>query len=150
VRAKQEFTNLLRDRQRQLNKDLRLRITEIRQRFLRLASSYVFRQPVEIVHQYEQQVDDLRHRLIQATIAVFDAQHARLQTAGEKFKLLSPQSRVAGWRQQLAAADHRLAAQFAHRWQDTWHRLDALRGKLEVLSPKSTLERGYSITRRTD
>src|SRR4029077_21204049 len=101
VKAKEEFTTAVQQYQKRLDKDLRLRVGEMRQRFSELAPSYVFRQPAELIRQYQQQVDDLRHRLSQATGAGFEAQRARLDTASEKFKLLSPQARVTSWKQRL-------------------------------------------------
>ena len=67
VKAKEEFASLVQQHQNRLDKDLRLRVSEARQRFSALATSYVFRQPAELIRQYQQQVDDLRHRLSQAT-----------------------------------------------------------------------------------
>jgi len=136
--------------QRRLDKDLRLRVGEMRQRFSELATSYVFRQPAELIRQYQQQVDDLRHRLSQATGAGFETQRARLDTASEKFKLLSPQARVTSWKQRLDSQQRRFESAFGQFWQATNHRLQHASGKLELLSPKSTLSRGYSITTLAD
>ncbi len=149
VKAKEEFANLVQQQQRRLDKDLRLRIGEARHRFLSLANSYVFRQPAELIRQYDQQVDDLRHRLSQATFAALDRQGARLQTASEKFKLLSPQALVVGWQDRLEANRSRFDAVCRRLRQDKRRRLEHVTAKLELLSPKSTLERGYSITRAT-
>ena len=150
VKAKEEFATLMQQYQKRLDKDLRLSVGGARQRFTELATSYVFRQPAELIRQYQQQVDDLRHRLSQATGAGFAAQRARLDTASEKFKLLSPQARVASWNQRLDSHQRRFDAAFARFWQTTNHRLQHVVGKLELLSPKSTLSRGYSITLLAD
>ena len=146
VKAKEEFATLVQQFQKRLDKDLRLRVGETRQRFMALATSYVFRQPAELIRQYQQQVDDLRHRLSQATGTGFAAQCSRLETATEKFKLLSPQSRVTGWQQRLDSDRRQFNAAFGQFWQATIHRLQQARSKLDLLSPKSTLARGYSIT----
>ena len=150
VKAKEEFAALMTQYRKRLDKDLRLRLSEARQRFTELATSYVFRQPAELIRQYQQQVDDLRHRLAQATGAAFDTRQARLGTAGEKFKLLSPQTLVRGWQQRLVAETRRFDAALLARRQQIRHRMEHVRGKLELLSPKGTLARGYSITRLTD
>jgi exodeoxyribonuclease VII large subunit len=150
VKAKEEFVTLVKQCQKRLDKDLRLRVGEVRRRFMELATSYVFRQPAELIRQYQQQVDDMRHRLAQATGAAFDSQRARLETASGKFKLLSPQARMANWRQQLDSQQRRFDAAFAQSWQATNHRLEQAVAKLDLLSPKSTLSRGYSITTLAD
>jgi exodeoxyribonuclease VII large subunit len=150
VKAKEEFATLVEQCHKRLDKDLRLRVGEIRQRFSEFATSYVFRQPAELIRQYQQQVDDFRHRLSQATGAGFEAQRTRLDTASEKLKLLSPQTRVTNWKQRLDSQQRRFDAAFAQFWQATHHRLQHASGKLELLSPKSTLSRGYSITILSD
>ncbi len=150
VRAKEEFTTLVQQHQRRLDKDLRLRIGEARHRFLSLANSYVFRQPADLIRQYQQQVDDLGHRLSQGTSAALSGQQARLQTASEKFKLLSPQTQILAWQQRIETNQRRFDTAFQQRLQDTRQRLGHVAAKLELLSPKSTLERGYSITKAKD
>ncbi|MGD0651142.1 MAG: exodeoxyribonuclease VII large subunit [Verrucomicrobiia bacterium] len=150
VKAKDEFAARMREYQRRLEKDLRLQVGEARQRLMTLATSYVFRQPAELIRQYQQQVDDLRHRLSQATAAALSSQRARLETAGEKFRLLSPQAQVSNWKQRLEANSRRFESASSRSLREIGHRLRQASTKLELLSPKSTLERGYSITRTAD
>ena len=150
VKAKEDFATLVAQYQKRLDKDLRLRVGEVRQRFTELATSYVFRQPAELIRQYQQQVDDLRHRLAQATSTGFDTQRTRLDTASEKFKLLGPQARVVAWRQRLDSQQRRFDTAFAQFWEVANHRLQHVTSKLELLNPKSTLSRGYSITLSAD
>ena len=50
----------------------------------------------------------------------------------------------------LANSERRFAAAFARQFQTATHRLANAQAKLDLLSPKSTLERGYSITRLAD
>ncbi|MGA2137278.1 MAG: exodeoxyribonuclease VII large subunit [Verrucomicrobiia bacterium] len=146
VKAKDEFAHQIGQYQSRLQKDLRLRLAETRQHFSDLASSYVFRRPTEIIRQYQQQVDDYGHRLTRATSAAFRAHRAQLDTASEKFKLLSPQAFLVNWRQRLGSDEQRFQASWTHRQQGTRHRLAQADAKLELLSPKATLRRGYSIT----
>ena len=150
VKAKEEFLKQLIQSESRLQKDLRLRLAEARQRFSDLASSYVFRRPTEIIRQYQQQVDDLGHRLPQATGVVLDELQARMETVAEKFRLLSPLARLLGWRQQLASDQRRFGSAWSQVWQSVQHRFTQVGAKLELLSPNSTLQRGYSITRTAD
>jgi exodeoxyribonuclease VII large subunit len=147
VKAKDEFVRLITQYQSRLQKDVRLRFAEARQHFSDLATSYVFHRPTEVVRQYLQQVDDHSHRLARAVGAAIGANHARLETAGEKFKLLSPQAFLLNWRQRLGSTDQRFQAAFAQHRQETRHQLAQVTAKLELLSPNDTLRRGYSITR---
>jgi exodeoxyribonuclease VII large subunit len=150
VKAKDEFAARMREYQKRLDKDLQLQVGEARHRLMTLATSYVFRQPAELTRQYQQQVDDLRHRLTHATASALSGQHARLETAGEKFKLLSPQTQVSNWKQQLDADSRRFDGASSRLLREIGHRLQQVGTKLDLLSPKSTLERGYSITRLAD
>jgi len=146
VKAKDEFARQLEQYQSRLQRDLRLRLAEVRQRFSDLAASYVFRRPTEIIRQYQQQVDDYGHRLTRAAGAVLDAQRARVGAAGDKFKLLSPRTRLANWRQTLGSHDRRLQGAWTQHQQAARHQLGQVGAKLELLSPNATLQRGYSIT----
>ena len=146
VKAKDEFAHRIGQYQSRLQKDLRLRLAEARQGLSNLAASYALRRPTEVIRQYQQQVDDYGHRLMRATGATIDARHAQLETASEKFKLLSPQALLVNWRQRLDSNEQRFQAFWMHRRQVAIHRLSQAGAKLELLSPKATLQRGYSIT----
>jgi len=146
VKAKEEFVRQLEQYQSRLQRDLRLRLAETRQRFSDLASSYVFRRPAEVIRQHQQQVDDHGHRLARAAGVALDTQRARVEAAGDKFKLLSPRSLVANWRQELGSQERRLQGAWTQYRQTARHQLDQGTAKLELLSPNATLQRGYSIT----
>jgi exodeoxyribonuclease VII large subunit len=146
VRAKDEFIAVLAQHQKRLDKDLRLRLGEARQRFQALAGSYVFRQPVELIHQYQQRVDDLAHRLQRAVRQDLATRRARL----EAIRLITPQARLQQTRERLADRQAELAGLVERYRRELTHRLAQAQTRLELLSPKGTLERGYSITRRPD
>ena len=57
---------------------------------------------------------------------------------------------ITNWRQRLDASCRRFESASMRYRQDARRRLDLTRGKLDLLSPKSTLARGYSITRSSD
>jgi exodeoxyribonuclease VII large subunit len=146
VKAKDEFARQITQYQARLQKDLRLRLAEARQRFSTLASSYVFHRPAETIRQYQQQLDDCAHRLHRAPGATVAAHRGRWRTVAQKFKLLSPQAVLVSRRQQLGANEHRFQAARAHLMEAIHHRLGQASAKLEILSPNATLQRGYSIT----
>lgn len=150
VAAKDQFTARLADYQRRLDKDLRLRLATIRERFQRLATSYVFRQPAEVIHQYAQRLDDLRYRLHLAAPARVAARRRQADLLAEKVRLLSPQLHVRRSRQRLDATAQRLRAAMTRRWHAIGHRWQTVAAKLALLSPQATLARGYSITRHSD
>jgi exodeoxyribonuclease VII large subunit len=120
VKAKDELLAALAQSQKRLDNELRLRISEARRRL----ADCVLRHPADLVRQYQQRVDDLAYRLRQASSVTFDRQRARLAA----IRLLTPKMLL----------------------QRTRHRLAQAQTRLELLSPKGTLARGYSITRRKD
>ncbi|HUJ11350.1 MAG TPA: exodeoxyribonuclease VII large subunit [Verrucomicrobiae bacterium] len=150
VKAKEEFLRQLAQSQSRLQKDLRLRLGAARQRLSDSASSYVFRRPVEVIRQYEQQVDHCAHRVRQAAIVTLDSGRARLDTVGEKFRLLSPKAHVVRMEGQLLSDQQRFQSAWSRVQREMQHRLTQAGAKLELLSPNSTLQRGYSITRMAD
>lgn len=117
VRAKEELLALLAQHQQRLDKDLRYRLSEARRRL----ADCVLRHPAELVRQYQQQVDDLAHRLRQSTVVTLQQRRQHLAA----IRLVTPQTLL----------------------QRTRHRLAQAQTRLELLSPKATLQRGYSITR---
>jgi exodeoxyribonuclease VII large subunit len=143
VKSKDELLAGLAQYRKRLEKDLRYQISEARRRL----AGCVLRHPAELVRQYQQQVDDLRHRLQQISLA---APRSRLETASEKFKLLSPQALVRNRRQQLLGDRQRFEAGWQRYRQNVRQRVVHAGAKLDLLSPKATLMRGYSITRTAD
>ena len=71
--------------------------------------------------------------------------HRRSRLAANK--LLSPRDFIRGQRQQLTTQTHRLETSLMQHRQESRQCLKELTGKLDLLSPNSTLARGYSITR---
>ena len=123
VKSKGEFLDDLAQFQSRLNKDLRLQISEARRRL----ADCVLRHPVELIRQYRQQVDDLSHRLA-----------------------MSPDAMLSRWQDRFATDTGQFNSVFARYRQDIRQRLAHAQSKLDLLSPKATLARGYSITRLAD
>ena len=150
VKAKEEFVRHLSQCRSRLQKDLRLWLAEARRRFSDSASSYVFRRPTEVIRQYQQQVDDFSRRLRYGVGLELDARRSRLDVANGKRRLLSPQTYVINGRRRLHSDAQQCEAAWRRVRQEAQHRLAAVGAKLDLLSPNSTLQRGYSITRKQD
>ena len=142
VKAKAEFQAALRQFQQRLDTDLRYRLSESRRRL----ADCVLRHPAEMVRQFQQQLDDLAHRLVQATTITLAQRRARVAAS----KLLTPRDFVRNQRQRLETQSHRLEISRGRYQQAARQSLGILAGKLELLSPKSTLARGYSVTQLSD
>jgi len=122
VRAKDEFVRQLADHRQRLTQHLRLSLSEARRRLTACA----LRRPAEWLRQYAQLVDDLRHRL------------------------LSPEVLITRWKERLDTDQRRLTVALSQCRQWKRHRLSQASSRLDLLSPRGTLSRGYSITRLTD
>jgi exodeoxyribonuclease VII large subunit len=106
-----------------LDRTTRLVLAENRRHLGRLASSYALREPLRVVRQWAQRLDDLRETLR-------DAATLALQRRRHELSLL---------RTQLAA--HPPAREIARRREHLVH----LEARLRTLGPQGTLDRGYAL-----
>jgi exodeoxyribonuclease VII large subunit len=150
VQKKKEFAGLLHDFQSRLLKDLRLRLSDVRQRFEKLAQSYVFREPANLVRQYQQRVDDCGCRLDQHWDMRCEQWRGRLHAAREKLRVLSPGEKIREARQRFGGCRNHFERALIQAMTDSRTRLRGLNERLNLLSPRAILERGYSITRQAD
>jgi exodeoxyribonuclease VII large subunit len=131
-----------------LDRETETALDALRHRLELAASSYVFRQPVELARQYQQRVDDALAVIESATGRFMSERNATIALLAERLVRLSPASYVTQCRQRL---EH-LAQRQTHainRWRlDRRHVLKELNGRLALLGPQNVLNRGYSITTR--
>ena len=131
-----------------LDREVESGLNALRHRLELAAASYVFRQPAELVRQYQQRVDDALAAIESAAGQFVAERSATVALLAERLARLSPASYVAQCRQRL---EH-LAQRQAHaikRWRlDRQHALRELSGRLVLLGPQNVLNRGYSITTR--
>jgi exodeoxyribonuclease VII large subunit len=122
-RADEEWRAGLARLQDNLQRSSREQLAAARRRLDQCRTHYVFREPVRIVHQWSQRLDDLSQRLRMDLIA----QHRRRA------------ERLAALRQTWQAVDPR------RRLTEARRRLQSLEGQLRTLSPEATLARGYTM-----
>lgn len=87
----------------------------------------------------------LQNRLQHITSTPLTAARFRLDKARQRLVHALPETRIA--RTRLGARAGQLTAAFASHFSAHRHELGALQGKLELLAPQRTLERGYAILR---
>lgn len=97
----------------------------------------------------KQQVRALWGRLNRAQAAELARWRARLQEQVRILRRLSPALRLSQTRQRLDDLSERMGRAMSHQIAVRRERLAGLTGRLEGISPLSTLERGYAIVRRT-
>ncbi len=138
-------TRLLAER---LERALRRRLSERRQRLHPLAERLARLQPHRRFHDRAQRLDELDQRLRQALNNRLDRERLRLAGLGTRLRAQAPAARLRSARQQLQALVLRQNAALHQRFQATRQHLQNLSGALHALSPLATLKRGYAIMRR--
>ena len=127
VRPKADLEELLRGLGRRLNQTLERQALHFRNRLIRAAHSYVFREPGHLLRQHRQSIQHARLRLVSALRGEYVERQQRVDEAqGAMLAVVKT-----GVREKSLQLE-RLAAQ------------------LRALGPQAVLERGYSITRTTE
>jgi len=101
--------------------------------------------PGAAIRHQQLRLSTLQNRLRHATTVPLTAARFRLDKARQQLAHALPDTRIA--RTRLGARADQLNAAFARRFNTHHHALGALHGKLELLAPQRTLERGYAILR---
>ena len=101
--------------------------------------------PAAAIRHQQLRLSTMQRRLQHATTTPLVAARYRLDKARQRLMHALPDTRMA--RTTLAAQANRLSAAYASRIDAHRYKLDALHGKLELLAPQRTLERGYAILR---
>jgi exodeoxyribonuclease VII large subunit len=101
--------------------------------------------PGAAIRHQKLRLSTLQNRLLHATTTPLTAAQFRLDKVRQRLAHALPDARIA--RTRLHARANQLSAAFG-RCFSTWrHELETLQGKLELLAPQRTLERGYAILR---
>jgi len=127
VRPKSDFEEQLRSLNRRLNQSLEHHALQFRNRLIRAAHSYVFREPGHLLRQHRQSIQNMRLRLISVL----------------RGEYVERQQRVDDAQTQLLQSINMMV-------QEKSQRLKRLEAQLRALGPRAVLERGYSITRTRD
>lgn len=101
--------------------------------------------PATAIRHQQVQLSALHSRLRHAATTPLTAARFRLEKIRQRLAHALPDARLA--RSRLQANASQLSAAFASGFSEHRHQLTSLQGKLELLAPQRTLERGYSILR---
>jgi exodeoxyribonuclease VII large subunit len=127
-RADEEWRADLAHLQDKLERSCREQLAAARRRLDQCRNHYVFREPVRIVHQWAQRLDDLAQRLRTDLITQYRRRAERLAALRQTWQAVDPRRRLA----------------------ETRRRLQSLEGQLRSLSPDATLARGYTMALAPD
>lgn len=90
VAAKAELNQQILTAGRRLSTGLQLKLSRTRTRYERASRSYVFREPANLVRNYQQTLDELLLRLPSATAKLFERAHYRIEGAAGKLFAMDP------------------------------------------------------------
>jgi exodeoxyribonuclease VII large subunit len=103
--------------------------------------------PRRLIDERRQWIDDLAERGRRALAGTIAHRHKELHNVRARLLCAHPQRRIADQRGALALEARHLFHSGGKVISDKRRQLEAMRGKLEALSPLKVLERGYSLTR---
>ncbi|MBI4831953.1 MAG: exodeoxyribonuclease VII large subunit [Candidatus Lindowbacteria bacterium] len=127
-----------------------LHFSELEHRLSLAASSYSFRRAQDALVQYEQQLDDLRERLVELQNRGLADLLTRISTASKRLLAVRPDRTISTLCDKLAAASRMLKERAVNFIAAREAAVSEMAAKLDSLSPLAVLARGYSITHRAD
>jgi exodeoxyribonuclease VII large subunit len=145
IRSRQEIENQAASLQERLARAMRYRLLMGRQALTELAQHGAFARMMEAIHQREQRLDDLMHR-------IETAERQRLENLRRRFETLSAAVRhydlrlvLSGTRKELESWTAALAAVMRNVLLQYRVRSERFETALQSLSPLAILDRGYAL-----
>jgi exodeoxyribonuclease VII large subunit len=123
-------------------------LTDFEHRLELAVSSYGFRRPPDMLLQYEQQLDDMRERIMELQHRRLDDLQNRVSVARKRLIALRPDRLIASLMDRVGSACRMLRERTANVVSIRGAALAELAAKLDSLSPLAVLARGYSIAYR--
>lgn len=121
---------------------------ELRRRLGEAAGSFVFREPVYMIRQKQQLIDEIDGEMKHALRRSVTGAANRASLLGERLKGLSPQSALREKRLILGHLGEQLLQQANRRRTEHANRLDRCERSLNNLDPGQVLRRGYAVVSR--
>lgn len=118
-----EWREEVAQREIQLRRTTQRTLQTARERWQRLAESYVFREPIRMVEQWQQRLDDLTLNLSRGLASGCRQQRHQLEQLTLRWQQASPRQ----------------------RWVQCQERLQQWEARLKTLGPEATLARGYAL-----
>jgi len=137
------------DKTARLTRDLRLSMTYALERWskrLELArNSYVFREPIQLVRQKQQQLDDLDNGLTDALATPLENYRHKLEQLQVRLTSLRPETLLQPYRWRNDDLARRLESALTADLERSRSALTHLDAQVEAYSPYGVLRRGYAL-----
>jgi exodeoxyribonuclease VII large subunit len=146
IRPRDEFLDDVTDHSVRLDDVARLALARMRERLSGLRGALREREPRRVIREWRQRLDDAITSLRGTGLEGLRAARTRWEAAHDRFRAANPLVAVARQRAAFTSVAERHARAAGDAMQRVKHRLDLAGRRLELLSPTSTLKRGYSIT----
>jgi exodeoxyribonuclease VII large subunit len=142
----QEIRNRLTAAEQNLKNQLMARIRHAEQDLQIILANAIFRNPLSLVRNAEQRLDELAADLIEAVKALLMASHQKVSISYERIIRIEPHRLLGQKKVELNDWQNRANAGVGAILNDCRVQLTAQANRLAALNPKSVLHRGYSIT----
>ncbi len=146
VKDKREMKRTLHYLEERLDNQILQMLNENRTHVLHLRRRLI--DPRKSIEEYFLRVDELVNRFRILTSWILKRKRERSMHLSERFYLQNPVRKVKDLKLIISETGKRLGQTMGHSIEIRRHRVEAVFGKLESLSPLSILQRGYSITRK--
>lgn len=124
IRSRAEWLGQLESLERQLVQRARLGMAALKDRLALLREELGRREPRHLLREFRE----------------------RLEAARQQLREMDPRLLLGPWRQKLLRREESLSRGAARMIAESVHRLQQGRSRLELLNPRATLQRGYSMT----
>jgi len=122
-RADQEWRDELGAFEKRLYRGVLGQVDDLRWRWKSLGQHYIFKEPRRMVEQWNLKLDEQENRLLRGMNSLLAHARQRWERGQRRWQKLSPEARLSSFREKLKERET----------------------QLRLLSPQSTLERGYAI-----
>ena len=146
VPDKVELQRMLEERNGFLHRHVVAALESAKIQLAGLARSALFREPAQRVEQAIQRVDSAEQALSRAALAQLTALRQRSDAITASLRLHRPDKILALLRERMNSLVTQIGERFTRHVAIRRERLNRATDVLRLLSPKNTLERGYSVT----
>jgi exodeoxyribonuclease VII large subunit len=145
IRSRQEIEGHAAALQERLERAMRYRLLMGRQALTELAQHGAFGRMMEVIHQRQQKLDDLTHRMELAEHLLLEQMRRRWEAVSAAVRHYDLRLVISGMRRELESWTSALVAVMRNVLLQHRVRSERLQTALESLSPLAILERGYAL-----